>query len=374
MCACAQTPALRGESRCARRSARRDQAGRVRYPGPTPPKPPARLGRSQGRGCATQATQTGATCPDGWRRPREAAGPPPYGGQRRPSTYAATGTGRQALQGWRSHRRSRLRPCKDWWAVLRLARAQPPPKAADWIEGGAGADPRATFVERAKRAEPARRPAARVGRGRPAGRGVRAAAARQQGAPLPCSGYCPVGPCKRAACAQPGRACWIWPGGAACPRGIRQRRRPADPSGRRIGGDLVPPALKHSPAWSFPGAGAYQFNAPDPLRSRKEKCPGASTDTWAWVHMAIAFFMGWRWLMKGFSASPSDGLLVRLRLSTPFLMLRASDRPAGRSAVRTVAVTPCAVCDIRQGLRRLSRLRGVLRSSGCTASAHPLRG
>lgn len=154
----------------------------------TPPKPPARLGRSQGRGCATQATQTGATCPDGWRRPREAAGPPPYGGQRRPSTYAATGTGRQALQGWRSHRRSRLRPCKDWWAVLRLARAQPPPKAADWIEGGAGADPRATFVERAKRAEPARRPAARVGRGRPAGRGVRAAAARQQGAPLPCAG------------------------------------------------------------------------------------------------------------------------------------------------------------------------------------------
>ena len=78
---------------------------------------------------------------------------------------------------------------------------------AGWKEGGACADPRATFVERAKRAELARRPAARVGRGRPAGRGVRAAAARQQGAPLPCSGYRPVGPCKREACAQPGRMC-----------------------------------------------------------------------------------------------------------------------------------------------------------------------
>lgn len=133
---------LRANTRLARRMQMRtpqreaEKVCRECYPG-TPRRSPRRVLAEQRRGCATQATQTGATCPDGWRRPREAAGPPPYGGQRRPSTYAATGTGRQALQGWRSHRRSRLRPCKDWWAVLRLARAQPPPWAAVWIEGGA---------------------------------------------------------------------------------------------------------------------------------------------------------------------------------------------------------------------------------------------
>ena len=98
------------------------------YPG-TPRRSPRRVLAEQRRGCATQAAQTGATCPDGWRRPREAAGPPPYGGQRRPSTYGATERaarhrGQAAPQG---HRRRRLRPGGGAWCVLRLARAQPPP-------------------------------------------------------------------------------------------------------------------------------------------------------------------------------------------------------------------------------------------------------
>lgn len=154
------------------------------------------------------------------RRPREAAGPPSYGGQLRPSTYGATeraarNRGQAAPKG---HRHRRLWPGGGAWCVLRLARAQPPPWRRSGKRAAPGADPRATVVERAKRAEPARRPAARVGRGRPAGRGVRAAAARQQGAPLPCIRYCSVGPGQRAACAQPGRGCWIRPGGAACER------------------------------------------------------------------------------------------------------------------------------------------------------------
>ena len=215
-CPPGKQPPLRGVGRCARRSARRDQAGRVRYPGPTPPKPPARLGRSQGRGCATQAAQTGATCPDGRRRPSDAHGPPSYGGRGRASTYRATGTGRQALQGWRSHRRSRLRPCKGWRAVQRLARAQPPPWRRSGKRAAPGADPRATDAQRAQRAEQARRPAARVGRGRPAGRGVRAAAARQQGAPLPFPGCCPVRPVQARGVRAAGPLNRNGPGGAPC--------------------------------------------------------------------------------------------------------------------------------------------------------------
>lgn len=83
----------------------------------TPPKPPARLGwpRTGQRGPGVRYAsrpRRAQRARMGRRRPREAAGPPPYRGQRRPSTYGATGTGRQALQGWRSHRRSRLWPCK----------------------------------------------------------------------------------------------------------------------------------------------------------------------------------------------------------------------------------------------------------------------
>ena len=138
-----QTPAQRGVGRCARRSARRvgrQGASGKRRAAPRRSPRPGSAGHvlaSEGRGCATQAAQTGATCPDGRRRPSDAHGPPSYGGRGRTSTYRATGTGRQALQGWRSHRRSRLRPCKGWRAVQRLARAQPPPWAAVWIEGGA---------------------------------------------------------------------------------------------------------------------------------------------------------------------------------------------------------------------------------------------
>ena len=172
LCACAQTPALRGECRCARRSARRKRCAGSVTPG-TPRRSPRRVLAEQRRGCATQATQTGATCPDGWRRPREAAGPPPYGGpaatehirgdRHRPPGFA---------KGWRSHRRSRLRPCKDWWTVLRLARAQPPPLAAVWIEGGAWRRPRAPplWSERSERNRRGAQPP-RAGRGRPAGRG-----------------------------------------------------------------------------------------------------------------------------------------------------------------------------------------------------------
>ena len=132
-------------------------------------------------------------------------------------------------------------------------------------------------------------------------------------------------------------------------------RRPEDTPGRRIGGDLVPPAPEHSPAWSFPGAGAYQFNTPDPLRSHKEKCPGVSTDTWAMVHMAIAFFMGRRWLMKGFSAFPSVWLLLRLLVSTPFLTPGAASRPVPSDGIRR----PGAACDspcIRPSLWRVPGL------------------
>lgn len=117
-------------------------------PGPLPrPDPAAAPGaswRDAAPGVRYASRPTGRSVPGGRRRPRDAPGLPSYGGRGRPSTDRATGTGRQGLQGWRSHRRSRLRPCKCWRAVLRQARAQPPPWAAVWIEGGACADPRAT--------------------------------------------------------------------------------------------------------------------------------------------------------------------------------------------------------------------------------------
>lgn len=100
--------------------------------------------------------------------------------------------------------------------------------AAGWKEGGACADPRATFVERAKRAEPARRPAARVGRGRPAGRGVRAAAPAAGGTPslFPLR-YGRPGPARSVRAAGPDLP--TLPGrcglraDAECPRGGRER-------------------------------------------------------------------------------------------------------------------------------------------------------
>lgn len=162
----------------------------------TPPRTAAAPGasrRSSAGGALRKPPRRAQRARMGRRRPREAPGPPSYGGRGRPSTYGATGTGRRALQGWRSHRRSRLRPCKGCRAVQRLARAQPPP----WRRSGKRAAPAPTraphlWSER-QRTEPARRPAARVGRGRPAGRGVRAAA-WQQGAPHPFRRDSPASP------------------------------------------------------------------------------------------------------------------------------------------------------------------------------------
>lgn len=115
-------------------------------------------------------------------------GPLTHRGPRAPSTYARTGTRPGGVKPGRSPPPQGVGltqargACYGWRAPSRRQRRRTGKRAAP------GADPRATFVERAQRAEPARRPAARVGRGRPAGRGVRAAAVRQQGAPLPCAG------------------------------------------------------------------------------------------------------------------------------------------------------------------------------------------
>lgn len=147
----------------------------------------------------------------GRRRPREAPGPPSYGGRGRPSTYRATGTGRRALQGWRSHRRSRLRPCKGCRALQRLARAQPPP----WRRSGKRAAPAPTraphlWSERSERNRRGAQPRGWEGVGPQAvGCGL---LRQQQGAPLPCSRYASAGPGQRAACAQPGRTFQRCPG------------------------------------------------------------------------------------------------------------------------------------------------------------------
>lgn len=201
-CPPGKQPPLRGVGRCARRSARRDQAGRVRYPGPTPPKPPARLGRSQGRGCATQAPG---------RLAQRARLP---GAQAEGSSWPTLIRGPAATEHLRSDRARSQAPGPGCPA------GAPPKAAAAWRRSGKraalGADPRATDAQRAQRAEQARRPAARVGRGRPAGRGVRAAAARQQGAPLPFPGCCPVRPVQARGVRAAGPLNRNGPGGAPC--------------------------------------------------------------------------------------------------------------------------------------------------------------
>ena len=188
-------PPLRGVGRCARRSARR--AGRQGASGKRRAAPrrsprPGSAGRvlaSEGRGCATQAAPDGRNVP-GWDG----------AGRGKPLAHHPTGASGDRAPTERPARADRLCKagaatgvagcglakadglCNGWRAPSRRRGRRTGKRAAP------GADPRATFVERAQRAEPARRPAARVGRGRPAGRGVRAAAARQQGAPLPCAG------------------------------------------------------------------------------------------------------------------------------------------------------------------------------------------
>lgn len=186
----------------------------------TPPRTAAAPGasrRSSAGGALRKPPRRAQRARMGRRRPREAPGPPSYGGRGRPSTYGATGTGRRALQGWRSHRRSRLRPCKGCRAVQRLARAQPPP----WRRSGkraALAPTRAPHLwsERSERNRRGAQPRGWEGVGPQAvGCGL---LRQQQGAPLPCSRYASAGPGQRAACAQPGRTFQRCPGGAACER------------------------------------------------------------------------------------------------------------------------------------------------------------
>lgn len=115
-----------------------EKVGRECYPGP-PRRSPRRAsaGRSAG-GALRKPPGRARGARQGGRRPRDATGPPSYGGRLRPSTYEATGTGRRALQGWRKATgEAGERPCKGCRAVQRLARAQPPPLAAVWKEGGA---------------------------------------------------------------------------------------------------------------------------------------------------------------------------------------------------------------------------------------------
>lgn len=56
--------------------------------------------------------------------------------------------------------------------------------------------------------------------------------------------------------------------------------------------------------------------------------------------MAIAFFMGRRWLMKGFSAFPSVWLLLRLLVSIPFQTLLAALLPVATTGWHTTDVNP----------------------------------
>lgn len=205
--ACAKQLAARGVADA--HAAARGGQGAARSADSDAPHPaeapgPARLGAycpaRAGGALRPQRQAPAQRAGDCRKGPRAANGPPSYGGRLQPSTDAATERaarprGQAAPQG---HRRRRLRPGGGAWCVLRLARAQPPPRAAVWIEGGACADPRATE-------------ASKQGPFRPAAAGRRGAQPRgwegvgpqavgcgllrmQQGAPHPFAGGRPVSP------------------------------------------------------------------------------------------------------------------------------------------------------------------------------------
>lgn len=217
-----QTTAFARRCRCARRSARRvGRRGARKARSRTPPKPPARLGwprtGQRGPGVRYASRPDGRNVP-GWTAQAEGSPRPTLiRGPGATEHLQATGTGRRPLQGWRSHRRSRLRPCKGCRAVQRLARAQPPP----WRRSGKRAAPAPTraphlWSERSERNRRGAQPRGWEGVGPQAvGCGL---LRQQQGAPLPCSRYASAGPGQRAACAQPGRIFQRCPGGAACER------------------------------------------------------------------------------------------------------------------------------------------------------------
>lgn len=205
--ACAKQLAARGVADA--HAAARGGQGAARSADSDAPHPaeapgPARLGAycpaRAGGALRPQRQAPAQRAGDCRKGPRAANGPPSYGGRLQPSTdaaieRAARPRGQAAPQG---HRRRRLRPGGGAWCVLRLARAQPPPKAAVWIEGGACADPRAT---EASKQGPFRPPAACAAARtpRPAGLPLPTRAAGRRAcqplrAPHPFAGGRPVSP------------------------------------------------------------------------------------------------------------------------------------------------------------------------------------
>lgn len=144
-CPLGKQPPLRGVAD-AHAAAQGGEKGRECYPAPYR-RSPRRVSAEQRRGCATQAAQTGATCPDGAAQAEGSPRPTLIRGPRatehlRSDRHRPTGFARLAQP-----------PAQPAAALQRLpgcatAGARPAAAlAAVWKEGGACADPRATFVE-----------------------------------------------------------------------------------------------------------------------------------------------------------------------------------------------------------------------------------